>query len=188
MNAKPVTSRPSPIAIRTNSAERSAMCAPERSHRLSSTRPIPGTGKPIREPSSSTPSAAAHSGSCAGNGSSAPTIQSTPPAAVQMSTSVKSRATSRSSRRAASTMNAVRPTCMTTYAIAKIQARSPKESAIDTLITSPTNASATTAMRTGRRTGSSQLVTHVVATHVHHSAVTMIAPSSAPSGVSCSTR
>ena len=80
-------------------------------------------------------------------------------------------------------MNAVRPTCSTTNAIANVQARSPNASAIATLITNDTNARAITAPRTGSFTGSSQFVTQVVDTHAHHSAQTMITPSSAPSGV-----
>ena len=51
------------------------------------------------------------------------------------------------------------------------------------LITSATNANAITAPRTGSLTGSSQFVTQVVATQLHQSAITMIAPSRAPSGV-----
>ena len=66
---------------------------------------------------------------------------------------------------------------------ANVHARSPNASAIATLITNDTNASATTAPRTGSFTGSSQFVTHVVETHAHHSAQIMITPSSAPSGV-----
>jgi len=53
------------------------------------------------------------------------------------------------------------------------------------LMTSATNARAMTAPRTGSFTGSSQFVTHVVATQDHQSATTMIAPSTAPSGSWC---
>ena len=60
--------------------------------------------------------------------------------------------------------------------------------AIEMLMTSATKASEMTAPRTGSFTGSSQFVTHVVATHDHQSATTMMTPSIAPSGSWCSKR
>ncbi|CPU67993.1 Uncharacterised protein [Mycobacteroides abscessus] len=64
----------------------------------------------------------------------------------------------------------LRPTCIATSMTANSRPLSPNASGIALARTRPSSMSTTSSPRTGRRSGSSQFVTHIVSTHTHQTA------------------
>ena len=72
------------------------------------------------------------------------------------------------SSRVAITANAKRPTCSATNAIAKRSPRSPNASGKATAMIKVATMTPISTKRTGRRSGSNQLVNQAVSTQAHH--------------------
>ena len=84
------------------------------------------------------------------------------------------------------TANAVRPTCIATNATANTSPRSPNAPGKATAMIRVATMVPTSITRTGRRSGSNQLVTQAVSTQAHHSASKSRAVCSAPRKSRCS--
>ena len=83
--------------------------------------------------------------------------------------------------RMAQAVKRLRPSWIVTKATAKIRPRSPNASGIDMVMTMPTTITANSMTRTGRRSGSSQLVTQAVKIQAHHTAISNRPVSTRPS-------
>lgn len=80
-------------------------------------------------------------------------------------------------------MNTLRLTWSATKAKAKIRPRSPNALGIDMVMTMPTTIIKNSMMRTGARSGSSQLVTQAVKIQAHQTAISSRPVSTTPANV-----
>lgn len=168
-NAAPVTMIDSPRQMMTNRLTRSAMCSPRTTHVLAREAPSHGSQNIARGPARSITHATAHSTSRCSS-TSAPVIHRLPETTNHVVMRAKFTAFSGHTRPRATSTNALRPTCIVTSITAKSRALSPNASGIALASTRPSSMRTTSIARTGTRSGSSQLVAHIVKTHTHHTA------------------